>query len=146
MVAVQPTRQTVANTKLVPAAFIGGGIAAVVNLLIFFILPPVLGAAPIMVQMGPPGPDTPFAELPAFAVVAASLIPAFMAAGLLWLLGRFTARPFSTFRIIAVVGLLLSFGPLFTAPMPTGTVISLGLMHVVAAVAIVYTLDQRARA
>lgn len=146
MVAVQSTRQTVANAKLLPAALIGGGIAAAVNLLIFLILPPVLGAAPIMVQMGPPGPDTPFVEMPAFAVVAASLIPAFIAAGLLWLLGRFTARPFSIFRIIAVVGLLLSFGPIFSAPMTTGAAISLGLMHVVAAAAIAYTLDQRARA
>lgn len=139
-------QETVSTAKLLPAAAIGAGISAVINLIIFLILPNLLGVAPIMVQMGPPSPDTPLMELPAIAVIIISALPSFVAAGVLALLGRFTARPFTVFRVIAAVVLVLSFAPFTMGTMNSGTVITLGLMHIVAAGAIVWALDRRARA
>lgn len=138
--------ETVVTTKLLPAAATGALIAAAINVAIFLVLPNALGVAPIQVQMGPPSPDTPLTDLPAAAVIIMSVLPAFLAAGVLSLLARFTSRPFTVFRVIAGVMLVLSFMPFTAMPMPTGAVISLGLMHIVAAGAIVWALDQRARA
>lgn len=138
--------QRVATAKLLPAALIGGVVGAVLNALLFFVLAPLLGATPIMVQLGAPSPETPFVELTVLPVVFASIMPAFIAAGLLWLLGRFTAQPFSIFRIVAVIGLVSSFVPFTSAPFSAQQIIVLGLMHVVAATAIAGSLDRRARA
>ena len=138
--------ETVATSKLLPAAAVGAGIAAVGNLMVFWVLPSLLGASPIQVQMGPPGPDAALADLNAVMVIVASVLPAFIAAGVLALLGRFTARPFTVFRVIGVVVLLMSFAPFTLMPMPTGTIITLAVMHIIAAVAIVGALDRRARA
>jgi hypothetical protein len=98
------------------------------------------------VQLGAPSPETPFVEMTVFPVIFASVMPAFVAAGLLWLLGRFTAQPFSIFRIVAVVGLVSSFVPFTSAPFSAQQIIVLGLMHVAAAIAITVSLDRRARA
>jgi hypothetical protein len=138
--------QQISTSKLLPAAAVSGGIAALINAVLFFVLVPLLNAGPIMVQMGPPSPDTPFVELTVFQVIFASLIPAFAAAGVLWVLGRVSQRPFSIFRIVALVGLIASFAPFTVTPFTGAQVVVLGLMHVAAAAAIALTLDRRARA
>lgn len=135
--------QRVATPKLLPAALIGGGLGALVNVVLFFVLTPLLGASPIMVQ---PTPDMAAIELTFVPVIIASLLPAFVAAGLLWLLGRFTAQPYTIFRIVAVVGLVLSFGPFAASLFSAQQIVVLGLMHVVAAITIAGALDQRTRA
>lgn len=138
--------EQISPPKLLPAAAIGGGIAALINAVLFLVLVPLLNAGPIMVQMGPPSPDTPFVEMTVFPVIFASFLPAFAAAGVLWVLGRVSQRPFHVFRIVALVGLIASFAPFTVTPFTAAQVIVLGLMHVVAAIVITVTLDRRARA
>jgi hypothetical protein len=135
--------QRVATAKLLPAALIGGVVGAVLNVALFFVLAPLLSATPIIVQ---PSPDMAAMELTFVPVAIFSVLPAFVAAGLLWLLGRFTAQPYTIFRIVAVVGLVLSFGPFITTPFSAQQVIVLGLMHVVSAITIAGALDRRTRA
>lgn len=66
-----------------------------------------------------------------------SSVPAFAAAGLLLVLGRYTARPLRVFWIVAGIVLLVSFIPDFLLPVDTGTMIGLIVMHVVSASVIV---------
>lgn len=62
------------------------------------------------------------------------------------LLARFTSRPITIFRIVAFIAFILSFGTLFgLAGAPVGMVITLGLMHVVAAAIIVSVLTTYSR-
>lgn len=69
-----------------------------------------------------------------------SSVPALAAAGLLLILGRYTARPLRMFWIVASIVLLVSFIPDFLLPVDTGTMIGLLVMHVVSAVTIVGVL------
>ncbi len=102
-----------------------------------------VGAVPASYQMLQPAP-----------VIAISVAAALVATGLLAALARWARRPLRTFRIIALVGLLLSFGgPLQAgAGMMQGgaiggtTVATMLVMHVVAAAIIVGLLTTRGRA
>jgi hypothetical protein len=73
------------------------------------------------------------------AVLCAAAIPVFA------LVARFARRPLRTFRIVAVVALVLSWIPdLLLLPEPGATVanvVALMVLHVVAAVAMVWTLS-----
>jgi hypothetical protein len=79
-------------------------------------------------------------------VVVATTLPAFAAALLVWLLGRFTPRPWTIFYVISAVFLLLSFGGPAGLPIELGGILALNLMHVIAAAAIVGGLTWRGRA
>jgi hypothetical protein len=68
---------------------------------------------------------------------------------------RFSQWPISTFRIVAIIALVLSFAqPLLltsgmmptAAPVGIGTILVLELMHIVAGVAAIYLLTTRGRA
>ena len=69
-------------------------------------------------------------------------------------IGRFARRPISTFRIVAVVALGLSFlnpilaatGALGIGPIGLETVIALVILHIVAGVTAIYLLTTQARA
>lgn len=129
-----------ALSRLWLAAPAAAGVAVGANILIWLLARAL--ALPLDIQMG--GPQSPVVPLTVAPVVIMSAVPALLAAGLLWLLGRFSARPFAIFQIVAVVVLLLSLaGPL---SLPVGGVnkLVLGVMHVVAALTIVGTLRRMA--
>lgn len=69
-------------------------------------------------------------DVPYVAVLASSVLPLFVGAGVLWLLGRFTTSALRVWTIIAIVLTVLSLtGPLFL-PVDTGSKIALILMHI----------------
>ena len=71
------------------------------------------------------------------AVVTSSFVPTILAAVLFALLGRYTRRPVSISRAVAVVLLLVSFVTPFSIPgAPVSMIVALLLVHVVAAAAI----------
>jgi len=133
--------ERVAIRRLPLAALIAAVVAAVGNLVVFLVSS-VLG---VSFDIPLNGPGTPAEPLPAIMVIIASAVPAFAAAALLALLGRFTTRPFRIFMIIAVVFGLLSFGGPASLPVGLSTIIALGLMHIVAGVAIVGVLSRWGR-
>jgi hypothetical protein len=90
----------------------------------------------------------------AIPVIFASVIGIALATFAYWLVGKFLPRPITTYRIVGVIALVLSFAPLFglsSGGMPgvavpeTGTLIVLGLMHVIAGVVTIWLLTTRAR-
>ena len=137
MTATKPSFNT---GRLLIAAAISGVIAAVGNLIVYFIA----GGAGVPMQVMAPG-SSGLQALPAAPVIISSIIPAFGAAGVLALLTRFTARPVLIFQIIAAVFLLLSFSGPLGMPTDGGTKLVLNLMHVVAGVAITLGLTRASR-
>jgi hypothetical protein len=80
-------------------------------------------------------------------VVGATLPGAVGATIVFALLARFTRRPVTIFRIVAVIVLVLSFlSPLALPGAPLSLILSLEIMHVVAAAVIVGVLTMRASA
>jgi hypothetical protein len=140
MSTTQPARQTVANDKLLMAAVIAALAAGVVNLILFFLLPALFN---ITLRVGMPG--APLEPLPLVVMLVITMLPAFLGAGLLWLLGRFTSRPFTIFWVIAIVVLILSYGAPLNLGIPTNEVLALSLMHTAAAIIITFVLTTRAR-
>ena len=131
------------DTRQLPvAALIAGAVSAIANLAIYLLVTFGLGIG-LEVQMG--GPAAPVEPLGAAPVILMSALPALVAAGLLWLLNRFVARPFMVFQAIAAVVALLSLGGPLTLQVGLASKIVLSLMHLVAATAIVLVLRQRAR-
>lgn len=126
------------NRRLPLLALIGGVVGAVVNVAIALIAPALIGAA---VQVAQPG-TTVLQDLPLPAVIAASITPAFVAAAVLWLLGRFTKAPIQIFQIIAVVIALLSLFSPFSIPVGLGSQLALCAMHIVAALTITLALSK----
>lgn len=130
------------DTKRLPvAALVAAAVSAAGNFVLYLIATAALGA--IEVQMG--GPQAPVTPLSGVLVIIMSALPALLAAGLLWLLNRFVARPFAVFQAIAVVGALISLAGPLTLQVGLASKVVLSLMHIIAAVAIVMVLRQRAR-
>lgn len=127
--------------RLPAATLVAAAAAAAGNLLLYLIVTGVFGTT-IEVQLG--GPTAPVTPLPVALVIIMSALPALFAAGLLWLLNRFVARPFAVFQGIAIVAALLSLGGPLTLQVGTASKVALSLMHIVAAVAIVLALRRRA--
>ncbi|MEM8862712.1 MAG: DUF6069 family protein [Chloroflexota bacterium] len=119
--------------QTIVAGLIGGGIAAVINAIVFFI-------APALNVSQPDGSLAPVGLVP---IIVASIIPGIFAAIFLWLLRRFTGNGTRIFQIVAVILLLLSFISPFTAAASTGIAIWLNVMHLVAGVAIIWSLTLR---
>ena len=133
---------TASNTKTERISFsrllwvgpVAAVVAAMANLIVFIIVKNLLGIP----LMGPSGPgSTEMAPLPAVAVIIASIVPAIAATILLAVLSKFLARPIRVFWIISVVFLLISFASPLGLPVDVATKVTLELMHIVAAVAIV---------
>lgn len=124
------------------AALIGGGIAAVGNL-ILLVLAGLLNI-PLMVQAGPPGPNAPVMALGAVQVIIFSVLPALIGGLIYFALTKVSAKAVIIFIIIAVVVALLSLLPIFGQPLSAGGMVVLILMHVVAAAAITWALVARA--
>ena len=115
------------------AGLIGGGIAAVLNAIVFFI-------APTLTATQSDGSIGPVTLIP---IIFASIIPSIFAAIVLWLLRRFTGNGTRIFQIVAVVLLLLSFFSPFAAAATTGIALWLNLMHLIAGSAIIWSLTMR---
>jgi hypothetical protein len=141
MTTATVTRETVVPGKLLSAAAIGGVVAAVINLALFFILPALLNTT---LRVRTPQ-ATELEPMPFIAVIMASIVPAFVGAGLLWLLNRFTPRPVTIFIAIAVIVVVLSLAAPFQLGVSTTEAIILVLMHIVAGTTITYFLTTRAR-
>jgi hypothetical protein len=123
-------------------ALTGGAIGAAINSLLGLVFPSLTGQA-----LQVPNPATQVLEnLPLFAVIAASIVPSFAAAGVLLLLRRLTANGTQIFQILGAVLALLSCLPAFGMPITTEVKIVLSLMHLVAAAAIVLTLTRPQKA
>ena len=95
-----------------------------------------------------------YALLQPARIVVVSLLAALVATGLLAALARWVRRPVRTFRIVAVVFLVISFlGPLGAGaatssggPASGGTIATMLLMHIVAAAIIIGVLTMPGRA
>jgi hypothetical protein len=103
----------------------GAVLALVINTIVFFAGGAILGTA---IQASTDG-TTP-SDVPYVAVIASSVLPLFVGAGVLWLLRRFTTSALRIWTIIAIVLTVLSLtGPLFL-PVDDGSKIALILMHI----------------
>ncbi len=114
-------------------ALLGGFIAGILNLIL------ALGAqaAGAALEGALAGPGTPIVGIPAPMFVVASVIPGLGAAALYAGLRRLTEKADSAFVAIALVfGLLSMGGPAMLEGASLSTKVILGLMHVVAGVAI----------
>jgi hypothetical protein len=120
---------------------IAGVIAAIANVIVYFVGQAVGASFEIIMQ-----PGTPITPLPIFAIVMFSVVPAIGAAVLAWALNRYVARGNQIFVGIAVVFLLLSLIPDITMPDPVTNATRIGLiiMHFVAGGVITYLLSRKA--
>jgi uncharacterized protein DUF6069 len=117
------------------ASLLAGVVAAAVNAVIYFIAS-AAGAIPQTVLV--PGMNQPITVV---LVILNSFVPAILAAVVLALLNRFARRPVRLFRIIAAVLLVISFANPLTIPgAPLAMILTLDLMHIVAAAIIVGVL------
>ena len=122
--------------RVLMAGLTGGVIAAVINVVIYFAAQGINGG-PLLVQT--PQAPTP-QPLPLPAVLLLSVAPGLAAGVVYWVLARFTRTPARWFLVIAaLVFVLFFFGPLGSA---SGLVAvwALELMHVGAAVPIVWAV------
>jgi hypothetical protein len=127
--------------RIVRAGAIAAVGAVLANVLVYFVAS-ALGWMPatyINPQLGRP--------IGVGEVVGATLPGAVGATIVFALLARFTRRPVTIFRIVAVIVLVLSFlSPLALPGAPLSLILSLEIMHVVAAAVIVGVLTMRASA
>ncbi len=120
--------------RLVTFGAIAGMLAAVANGVVY-LLAAAVGTMPDDVAVSG---GVPITLLP---VVLSSIMPAIVAAVFLALLVRFTRRPIGIFWVVAVVLLVLSFITPFTIPgAPAAMILTLLIMHVVAAAIIIWVL------
>ncbi|MCE7947086.1 MAG: hypothetical protein DYG88_06630 [Chloroflexi bacterium CFX4] len=123
-------------------------VAAVLNVVVYFIAS-ALGANFTFFPPEIPAPPFPL------VVVGTTVIGVLAGTFVYTLMPRFSKRPVSTFRTVAIVVLVLSFAqPLllvtgvFPVPEPIGigTILALEIMHVIAGVLCIWLLTTRARA
>lgn len=132
--------ERVAYGKLPWAAPLAGLVAAVLNAVVYLVAA-ALGAMPQDLDINGQGPLT------LGPVMSLLFVPALVGGVVFALLGRFTRRPVTIFRILAAVLLVLSFVTPFSIPAaPVGMIVALELMHVIAAVVIVGVLTTLGRA
>lgn len=125
----------------VQTGLIAAVIAAVVNLVVYFVGQAM--GVPYEIIMQPGTPLTPL-QIPQILVM--SILPGVVAALLAWALNRYLARGNTIFVGIAVLILLLSLVPLVTMAetVTTTTRIALAIMHVATAAIITYMLSRKA--
>ncbi|MDZ4769655.1 MAG: DUF6069 family protein [Chloroflexota bacterium] len=140
--------------RIAPAARVWtiGVTAAVIASVINVIIYAIASALGVTFNISPAGmPPIPFAVI----VVGATVIGVLVGTLVFTLMPRFTQRPVSLFRTVAIVVLILSLAQpllLMTGMMPTpepvtiGTIIALELMHIAAGATAIYLLTTRARA
>jgi hypothetical protein len=128
--------------KLPLAYAVGAGIGIVLNLIVFFVAPSVIGV-PLNI---PTPPTNEIGPLPFIAVMMATLIGTLGGVLVLAALGRFTPRPFTIFFVVSAVFLVVSFGGPLGLPVAAGIQWTLNVMHIIAGAGIVGALALMARA
>ena len=135
-------QETVDNRKLLQWTVIAAVASAIANTLIYFIAQALGIFDDVLVTMG--GGSMAFVLPP---VIGSSIMFILVGGALMWLIARFNQRPISTWRIVAIVALILSFGMPFSPNAFTnasvGFYVVLLLMHVVAAIITIYLLTTR---
>jgi hypothetical protein len=127
-------------SKLWWLTLLAGVISAVVNILLYFGAQ-ALGFVADMVPSFMAASPQPFAP----AIAVSSILFTIIGGVALWLIDRFSARPISTWRILAIVALVLSFGQPFLAFTNTNEIILLGLMHLVAGLVAIGIISTQAK-
>lgn len=126
--------------RLLAYGAVAGVAAAMLNAVVYLV-----ASAVRAIPQGVEIPNTG-GPLPLGAVVVFSFVPALLAAGLLALLGRFARRPLRVFTVVAVVVFVLSLYTPFSIPgAPVAMILTLELMHAVAALVIVGVLTRMGR-
>jgi len=126
-------------SKALIAGLIGGLIAAVINVILYFVFQAINGG-PLLVAL--PGTTAP-EPFPIFPVLTFSVVPGLVAGALFWALSRYTGNATRWFLIVsAVVFIAFLFGPLGAAS-GVVAILALELMHVGAAVPIIWSLLTR---
>ena len=138
-----PRTEVIATSKLWQAGLLAALLAVIGNLILFFIGNQVL-PSPLLIPAQPGFTD--LAPLTAIPVILATAIPIIGATGLLALLGRWVARPFTVFTMIAIIFLVISFGGPLTLPVDGVTKLILNAMHIVAGAITIGILRTRGRA
>lgn len=107
--------------------------AAVVSALLVWGIAGPLAGVDLRVATG----GRPPMEITWVPVMLTGLVVSLAGWGLLALLERFTARARAAWTVVALVVLLASFAPVLTAQATTGTRVSLAVMHVAVAAALI---------
>ncbi len=141
--STQSSLRSVSLGSVFKAALIGGGIAAIGNL-VLWLLANVLNIA-LTVLAGPPGPNAPVMSIAAPMVIIFSLLPALIGGLLYFVFTRVSARGATIFTVLAVVIVLLSLIPILGQPLTPPGMVVLILMHIVAAAAITWALTMRSQ-
>lgn len=115
---------------------IAGVLAGIANVVVYFISKAVGAISNTMLL-----PDgNPLGVAP---VIISSLLSGVVASLVLFALSKFSQKPIAHFKIVSVVFLLISLaGPIATPNLPTSMIVSLEIMHFVAAAVIVYHLSK----
>jgi hypothetical protein len=121
--------ENVDYSKLWWLTLVAGVVSAVINVVIYFAAQS-LGFVGDLVPSFMAASPTPFAP----AIAISSILFTIIGGVALWAIDRFSARPITTWRIVAVVALVLSFGQPFFAFSNTNEIILLELMHLVAGI------------
>jgi hypothetical protein len=119
------------------AGFLGGGVAAVINLCIFLLSRSLLD----LQYLVPQGPEWDRAPIPPWAVVIFSIVPGLLAALLLWLLLKLL--PTQAQRIFLGISLIILVASFALPIMAAEYIIEqtlLNIMHVIAAGSIIFAL------
>lgn len=127
--------KTASTKEIIIRGLIGGAIAAVMNIAIFLIskLTEISFELPAMKEGADP------VSLKTSAILIASVIPSIAAILLMLLLKRLSKHHLRSFTLISTGLLIVSFFPL-TIDIPNSTRVILGIMHIVAAASIVFSL------
>lgn len=125
----------------ITAGAIAGGVAAVINAVLFFIFHS-LGVLTddIFVQ--------PNQSLTVVPVIVSSILPSIIGSIVFFLIEKFTNNGFGIFRIVSIVLLILSLvSPFMQIPnVTTGFAIVLDVMHVVVAFSVLYFINRSVQA
>ena len=137
-------QELIDHSELAKWSVIAGIVAAIVNVIVFFIAQ-TMGVFDELVVIAGGGND-PFSILP---IILTSIILILIGGGVMWLIDRFSERPITIWRIVAIVALVLSYGlpfapdTLANADIPV--YVTLILMHTIAGVITIYLLTTRVR-
>jgi uncharacterized membrane protein len=125
----------------ITAGAIAGGVAAVINAVLFFIFHS-LGVLTddIFIQ--------PNQSLTVVPVIVSSILPSIIGSIVFFLIEKFTNNGFGIFRIVSIVLLILSLvSPFMQIPnVTTGFAIVLDIMHVVVAFSVLYFINRSVQA
>ena len=136
-----PVREEPIAWGRLPLAWLVAVVGAAAANAVFSYIAAALGAFPQSVII----PHAP-APLPPAPVIISLALGAVAGTVVFTIIARFARRPIRLFRIVAVIGLILSFASPFSIPgVPFGMVLGLELMHIIAAAIIVWALTTLTR-